>query len=140
MKRLATVLILAILVFAAGPTLAGDYVLVVSPDHPESSLSPQEVKDLFLGRQVQWRSGAKVSLYVQAGSPLHSQFTVEAVGKTSNQYDMFWKKALFTGQGIPPTNLIGDTAVKKAVAQDRSAIGYIAAESVDSSVKVLTVR
>jgi hypothetical protein len=43
----------------------------------------------------------------------------------------------FTGSGLPPKELPDDAAVKKAVAADPKAVGYISKSNVDSTVKVV---
>ena len=48
-----------------------------------------------------------------------------------------WSRLIFTGKATPPKELPDAAAVKKAVATDPKAIGYIDKSEVDSTVKVL---
>jgi hypothetical protein len=48
-----------------------------------------------------------------------------------------WAQQVFSGKGLPPKVIDGDAEVKKAVAAQGNAIGYIKPSSVDDSVKVL---
>ena len=50
-----------------------------------------------------------------------------------------WSRLAFTGQGQPPKELADAEAVKKAVAADPKAVGYIDKADVDASVKVVLV-
>jgi len=134
------VLIAMFLVLTTGAAFAADYALVVNPGNSESAISKSVAKDVFLGRKTTWSNGSRVTIYVQSGSTVHSAVIKTVTGKNAGQFDLFWKKALFTGQGIPPTNLFGDAAVKQAVAGNPGAVGYISASSVDSSVKVINIR
>jgi len=45
---------------------------------------------------------------------------------------------VFSGKSQPPKELPDASAVKKAVASDPKAVGYIDKSAVDASVKVLT--
>ena len=44
---------------------------------------------------------------------------------------------MFTGKGTPPKEYAGNAEVKKAVAADPKAIGYIDKSAVDDTVKVI---
>ena len=138
--RKTIVLIAMFLVLTAGAAFAAEYALVVNPGNPVGTLSKQVGKDIFLGRKSAWDNGSRVTIYAQSGASFHSLVVKNVTGKNAGQFDLFWKKALFTGQGIPPTNLSGDAAVKQAVAGNPGAVCYISADAVDSSVKVLEIR
>jgi ABC-type phosphate transport system substrate-binding protein len=49
----------------------------------------------------------------------------------------YWSQLTFTGKAQPPRQVSGDAAVKAAVADNPSAIGYISDGAVDGSVKVV---
>ena len=53
------------------------------------------------------------------------------------QVKAIWSKILFTGRGVPPKQLLDSAAVKKAVAANPKAVGYIEKSAVDASVKVV---
>lgn len=53
------------------------------------------------------------------------------------QIKIHWSKIIFTGRGTPPTALPDSMAVKRRVAEDPHAIGYIDQSQVDDSVRVL---
>ena len=48
-----------------------------------------------------------------------------------------WSRLIFTGKAQPPKEMPDAAAVKKAVAADPKAIGYIQKSEVDSTVKVV---
>ena len=50
---------------------------------------------------------------------------------------IIWAKNTFTGRALPPKVIDGDDAVKKAVAGNKDAIGYIGKSSADGTVKVI---
>ncbi len=137
-----TKLILAIFaVFVVVSTAcADDFALIVNQANPESSLSQAEAKSIFLGKKTSWPSGVAVLPVLQEGSPVHQGFTKAIVGKSPRQFSNYWKKALFTGTGITPRSLNGDSEVMAFVAANEGAIGYVSAAAVDDSVKRLEIR
>ena len=52
------------------------------------------------------------------------------------QVKAIWSQILFTDRGVPPKQLRDSAAVKKAVAANPKAVGYIEKSAVDASIKV----
>ena len=48
-----------------------------------------------------------------------------------------WSKLILTGTGTPPAEVDGAAAMKKAVAADPNAVGYIDKKDVDPSVTII---
>lgn len=137
--RVIAVAILAGVVFAP-MAWAADYVLVTNRANAVSSVSAQDARNIFLGKKSSWSNGEKIVVFTQTSSPVHSTFVKQVVGKTSQQFSTFWKKALFTGTGIPPRDLKGDAQVLSTVAAQPGAVGYISDSALNDSVKRLDIR
>ncbi len=137
--RAIITLILAGVLFAPG-AWAADYVLITSKSNPVSSLSAQDARNIFLGKKSTWPSGEKIVVFTQTQSPVHSSFVSGVVGRTPQQFSTFWKKALFTGTGIPPRDLSDDAGMLKAVAAQPGSIGYVSAGAADGTVQALEIR
>jgi len=134
------VLILSLfLILLAAPALA-DMVLVVHKDNPVSSLSGQEAKQIFLGKKGAWSNGQAIVLYSQFDRTVTDEFSRAVVDKSAQQFDTYWKKALFTGTGRPPIAVQDDAEMKRFIAADPRGIGYIARGSLDASVKAVTLN
>jgi ABC-type phosphate transport system substrate-binding protein len=71
------------------------------------------------------------------GSPLREQFYTKVASKNTAQMKALWARLTFSGAAQPPAVAAGDALVKKAVAADPAAIGYIDSSAVDGTVKVL---
>lgn len=106
---------------------------VVVIGHPSAApLTKDQVSDIFLGKNT------SASPIDQAeGSPIRDQFYTKATGRDAAQVKATWSRIAFSGKGQPPKALGDAAAVKKAVAADPKAIGYIDAAAADASVKVL---
>ena len=64
-------------------------------------------------------------------------FYSKPTGKSSAQVKAAWSRLVFSGKGTPPKELGSSADVKKFVAANADAIGYIEKSAVDGSVKVV---
>jgi ABC-type phosphate transport system substrate-binding protein len=122
------IFIVAFIVALAAKTLAADFIVVVHAENALFSMTEQDIKQIFLGKKTQEDTHA------------HAGFTQEILGKTPQQFMIYWKKMLFTGKGLLPRSVKTDAEVKAFVASNPDAIGYISPAALDNSVKKLEVR
>jgi ABC-type phosphate transport system substrate-binding protein len=96
------------------------------------------VADIFLGKVSRFANGAQaMPIDQQEGSPARDEFYLVYAGKSAAQIKSHWAKIIFTGRGQPPRTVSNSAEVKKWIAANPRAIGYIERSAVDSSVKVL---
>ena len=132
--------------FAAGmllaamlPTAISEVVVVVSPKSPVHSMTAEQIADIFLGRSHRLPDGSLAMPIDQwEESPARAEFFSRYIGQTPVQVKMHWSKLIFTGRGQPPRQVRDSTEVKKVLAQNPNAIGYIDRAFVDETVTVLT--
>jgi ABC-type phosphate transport system substrate-binding protein len=120
-------LILAIL--AVTQVRAEEIVVIVNP--AAAPISKEQLADLYLAK-----SNALIPIDQTAGSAIYLEFYKKATGRDSAQVKAIWSRILFTGRGVPPKQLPDSEAVKKAVAANPKAVGYIEKSAVDASIKV----
>ena len=138
-KRHALLALLSLVAagLCATPAWAG-IAVVVGADSPATTLTADQVSQIFLAKAATLPGGAKAVLVDQAeGSPLRDQFYAKVTGKNPAQMKALWSRLTFSGAAQPPTTVAGDAQVKKAVATDPAAIGYIDSTAADATVKVL---
>ena len=70
-------------------------------------------------------------------APAHDLFYTKVTGKNSAQVKAAWSRLVFSGKATPPKELATAADVKKFVASNPDAIGYIEKSAVDASVKVV---
>lgn len=133
MKKLAILSIFALSFAAhAGP------VVIVSAKSSVGTLTADQAEQIFLGKTLALPGGASAKVYdLKEGSPVRSDFYSKVSGKTDSQLKAYWSKIVFSGKGQPPQELTDGASVKKAVAGDPNAIGYIDSAEVDGTVKVV---
>jgi ABC-type phosphate transport system substrate-binding protein len=121
--------IVILLSLGLGQALAGELVVIVNS--AATGINKEQVADLYLGRSSGW-----TLIDQAANSPIYVEFYRKATGRDIAQVKAIWSKILFTGRGLPPKQMMDSAAVKKAVAGDPKAIGYIEKSAVDNSIKV----
>lgn len=121
---------------------AAELVVIVSSKSPVTTLRPDQVADIFLGKIAHFPDGSQaVALDQRIGSPERDEFYVKVASKTRPLVKAYWTKMIFTGRGEPPKEISGSVAVRKMVADNPSLIGFINKSALDASVKtVLLVR
>jgi hypothetical protein len=121
---------LALAFFFAANVRAEDIVVIANP--AAAPISKEQIADIYLARSSAW-----TPIDQSAGSSIYAEFYKKATGRDTAQVKAIWSRILFTGRGAPPKQLLDSAAVKKAVAADPKAVGYIEKSAVDASVKVI---
>lgn len=115
-----------------------DVVVVVSAKSAISSLTSEQATKIFLGKTETFPGGGNaIPIDQTEGNSVRDEFYSRIVHKNPAQVSAYWTKIIFTGDGYPPRQMDGDADVRKAVAGNPNAIGYINRSAVDSSVRVV---
>ncbi len=102
-----------------------------------SPISVEEVARIFLKKQRYWKDGAPVvPINREARSASRRVFEQYFLVRVRSDLVAYWNEQYFHGV-FPPATLESDEAVKRYVGADSNAIGYIAADLVDDSVRVV---
>lgn len=131
MKKIFAAALAAAALSAALPAQA-ELVVVVNPANGQSSMSKDDVAQYFLGK-----SSALTPIDQPESSPIRAEFYKKVTDKEVSQAKALWSKLVFTGKATMPKEVSSSADVKKAVAGNPKAIGYIEKSAVDSTVKVV---
>lgn len=113
------------------PAMA-EVVVVVNPKAAESSLGKDQIAQFFLGK-----SSAMTPVDQPESAAIRAEFYKKVTDKDASQVKSLWSKLVFTGKATMPKEAPDSAAVKKMVAADPKAIGYIEKSAVDASVKAV---
>lgn len=108
----------------------GQIVVIGNP--AAAPLNKDQVSDLFLGKNQ-----SLTPIDQAEGAAIYADFYKKATGRDVAQVKATWSRLVFTGKGQAPKQVPDSAAVKKAVAADPKAVGYIEKSAVDASVKAL---
>jgi ABC-type phosphate transport system substrate-binding protein len=138
-----TRLFLMATIFLGGASLAADlpFHVVVNDANPVSSLTHDEVSELFLKKRSTWADGGLVLPIDQLeGSQLREIFTRQVHRKSAAAVRAYWQQRIFSGHDVPPPEKDGDAEVIAFVRKNPRAVGYVSASAATAGVKVVGVR
>ncbi len=121
---------LAFAMLATAPARA-EIAVIVAANSAQAPQVPQ-VCQAMLGKV---KSPTPISFNEK--SALRDEFFTKACKKDPVQVKAMWGKLIFTGTGTPPSEVDTAAAMKKAIAADPNAVGYIDKKDADASVKVI---
>lgn len=123
-----------LLAVAMAPCAQAQLVVVVHPKSPITTLSREQVAQIYLGR-----ADTLQPLDRMDDAALRGDFYAKVAGKSPAQVKGIWSKLIFTGRATPPLEVRSGAALKKAVAANINAIGYLDATEVDASVRAVAL-
>lgn len=134
--------LLAAGLLTAAHMASAQVAVIVNPKSPLASMTAEQVAGIFMGKSSTLPNGATAApADLPEASAARDQFYSKAAGKTGPQVKATWARLTFSGKATPPRELPSAADVKKHVASNPDAIGYIEKSAVDASVKVvLTVE
>ena len=114
----------------ASAAASAQVAVVMNPGAP--AMSKEQIANIYLGRSFDFKA-----LDLPESSSVREQFYKKATDRDLSQVKSTWSRIVFSGKGQAPKELPDAAAVKKAVAADPKAIGYIEKSAVDGSVKAV---
>lgn len=128
---------LALLGLHTGAT-AAEWVLVASAKSSMRSLDMATAESLYMGKTSDLPGIGAVAIHdLPEGNAVRDAFYQETSNKNASAMKAYWSRMIFTGKGQPPKVVDSSAALKKALAANPAAIGYLEKSAVDASVKVL---
>lgn len=135
LRRLALAALLGLSSLAASAQVA----VIVNPKSGVTSLTVEQVSSLYLGKTSTLPGGLTQAVDLGETNPTRELFYGKATGKTPSQVKAVWARLMFSGKAAPPKELPSAADVKKLVAANPEAVGYIEKSAVDASVKAVLV-
>ncbi|NVM77408.1 ABC-type phosphate transport system substrate-binding protein [Duganella sp. SG902] len=116
---------------AATSVFATEIVVIVNPKNPATRMFSEQAGQFFVGKSTLFTP------VEHTDGPLRTEFYRKVLDKDTAQVKAIWSKLVFTGKATAPKELGSSAEVKKAVAADPNAIGYIEKSAADDTVKVI---
>lgn len=132
MKKLTQAILLAVTFSSTAVPALAEVVIVVNPKNAAPQMTSEQASAYFLGK-----STALTPVDQSESSAIRGEFYKKLADKEASQVKAIWSKLVFTGKGTLPKEYPSSAEVKKAIAADANAIGYIEKSAVDASVKVV---
>ncbi|MGF1756051.1 hypothetical protein L4C33_20985 [Vibrio makurazakiensis] len=140
MKIHTRTLLLFVFICLLSPSkaLASSLVLVVSNKNPTSSLTKEQVIDIYMGRYNTLPNGLSVrttDLVDSHGS--NHDFYDQMVKRTEKQMEAYWARLLFSTRAKPPIKFNSSSEVIAHLESSANNIGYIPEALVTNNLKVI---
>lgn len=130
-------LTVSLALIASVATSAGDRLAVIV--NPARKASPDDawLRLVYLKQRRDWEDGEPiVPVNRESGSAARQAFADRILRLSPNRLTSYWNERYFDGV-LPPITFDSDRAVVRYVASEPNAIGYVAPDAVDESVKVV---
>jgi len=112
--------------YSAEPIDAHGFV-VVHIDN-QASLSRDEIRKIFLGKQKSFDNGLNAKPFLLDGNEeVIRHFNQGVILKSNRQMKAYWAKRVFTGKGVSPDTVSTDQLIQK-LNEIPGAIGYLGAD------------
>lgn len=119
---------------------SAETLIICHPGVQESTIPQHTLRKIFLGKTTRWDDHSKIHMVVLKDRDEHALFLKRYIRRTSSQWRSYWKKMVFTGKGIMPKSFDGAGDALEYIASTPGAIGYIDADLLNNTVKVLNIK
>ena len=138
-RRLLTSVVLLAALLGDAATGADPRIAVIVHRDRQGTLDVSAVATIYLRKRRFWDDGMPIlPINREANSPLRAAFTRRVFDLDSSQLAAYWNEQYFHGV-MPPATLSSSESMKRFVAKERGAIGYVELDAADSSVRVALV-
>ncbi len=131
-------LVAAVLMFGLMRAFAGDVKIIANPSIRSDSISPAELRNIFLQDQRSL-DGFHVDPVLAKSGSAHEAFLRRYLGKNDDALRTYYRTLIFTGTGTMPRFLDSDAEIVRYVAKTKGAVGYVSIDFPTQGVKVLAV-
>jgi ABC-type phosphate transport system substrate-binding protein len=136
-RRAMLAVLLVAPLLSSSPSYSDNLVVIVNRDNP-NTVDLAYINKIYSGSLKAWPDGSPVfALDHSEESDLRAQFSTQVLNRSVANMRAIWSQNIFTGKGLPPKVVSLDTEMKRLVATNRNAIGYIRTSQLDGSVKVI---
>ncbi|HKI83609.1 MAG TPA: hypothetical protein VKA63_04665 [Candidatus Krumholzibacteria bacterium] len=142
-KGALLVVLAALLATVASPLLAAEreVAVIVNPKNPVNEVSLHDLRQIFRLDKTFWPNGKKIRILMLEHGTYEKDLILKRVyNMTDTELRQYWVRKITGLESSDfPRAWSSSAAVKIVVHRYPSAIGYIDARQVDSSVKVLAI-
>ncbi len=121
-----------------------DVIIIANKDVPENTLNRKEIKEIFLGKRVQWSDHGKIHVAILKKPEFCEAFLKQYLNKSESKWRSYWKRMVFTGRGLPPRSFKTDAEILVHVSETKGAVGCVSSKRIleksGSPVKIIEIK
>jgi ABC-type phosphate transport system substrate-binding protein len=123
------------------PASADGYQVIANSGVGASSLTKDQVSQMFLKKLAKWPDGKSVVAVDQAKTAaIREAFSKAVHGRGAAAIVAFWQQQIFSGADVPPAEKASDAEVIAFVKATPGAIGYVSSGAEVGDAKVVAVN
>lgn len=126
-------LIVIAVILSWGEIGTADILIVVNSSVPVTSLSQKHLKEIFMGKRVQWNDKSSIYFAMNKDKNLQRKFIKTYLGKSERQFTSHWRNMLFTGKGDLPKEFDSTAELIEYIKITKGAISYVDSRGTDSA-------
>ncbi len=135
MKKIIIITVLFFITISAN--INAQVSVIANKSVSESEISKAKLSEIYTLSASKWKSGDKIVVYdLKSEGKTRSEF-YSFLGKSPDDLKKTWMRAQLTGEGTAPKSLGSEYEILEKVAATTGAIGFIASDKVNGTVKVL---
>lgn len=132
-------LVIVLLFLSINILSSAQIAIVVNSNNPVSELSINELKAIFLGKQVYFRQGENLILLCDY-KPDIDEFCTKVYGYSGKTMNKHWFQLIFSGTSAnPPKKMNSVENLLNFISIQQNAIGYISVKNIPQNVKGIKV-
>ena len=140
-QRLVTAALITLLWTGHASTQIVPFVVIVNNANPVKSLTPVELRRIFMKQQRMWPHGEPVvPVDWDSTHYLRSVFSRDALDRTVREMQEYWVQQSMTQGLTPPSTQKSARAILRFVASVPGAISYVPPSEVDDTVRVVPIK
>ena len=118
-----------------------NYYVVVNAKSSLKEIPEQQLKRIFLGRQLYMDDDSRVRAFLPSvEQQSYKAFLKDHIGMVPSRYQAHWRRILFSGRGVPPTNLAADEDIIRRVSSNQGGIGIVSSKSDNPKVRFIEIK
>ncbi len=135
--RFRSLIIALAVLLVGGPAGAEERLAVIVHPSRSAALSTADLAQIYMKQRRYWPNRRPIiPVNREVESNERATFADAVFGDQAAHLGLYWNRKYFVGL-LPPATLASAEAVKRFVATEPNAIGYVEASSVDDSVRVV---
>jgi ABC-type phosphate transport system substrate-binding protein len=140
MNSLKAILLGVLFALGAHGTQGAEIAIVVNKENAIDDLSMKDLKAIFEMTMQNWKGRDRIQLVLLKSEEMATEIVQKKIyNRSDTAMVMFWRNIQFNSVAKIPRKWNSSFEVKKVVSKRENSIGYIDADDVDDSVKILSV-
>ncbi|MFA6008556.1 MAG: hypothetical protein WC799_01135 [Desulfobacteraceae bacterium] len=117
-----------------------ELMVIANKSVTQSTLTSQDIKDIFLGNKQYWNDKSKISVAALSEGDTAKSFFKTYLGMSPKKYGSMWDEKLYTGGKLSPRLFKNPKQLIDFITQTSGAIGFIDSSSPAKEVIVVDVK